>query len=90
VESAAYFVVAEAVTNTVKHAGATRAWITGAVHADRLVVEVGDDGTGGADPVRGTGLTGLADRVDALAGTLTVASPIGGPTVLRLELPCSG
>jgi signal transduction histidine kinase len=89
VESAAYFVVAEAVTNSVKHADATRAWITGTVDGDRLVVEVGDDGTGGADPTRGTGLAGLADRVDALAGTLAVASPIGGPTTLRLELPCS-
>jgi signal transduction histidine kinase len=90
VESAAYFVVAEAVTNTVKHANATRAWITGTVNGDRLIVEVGDDGGGGADPTRGTGLAGLADRVDALAGTLTVASPAGGPTTLRLELPCSG
>ena len=90
VESAAYFVVAEAVTNIVKHAGATRAWITGAVNGNRLVVEVGDDGTGGADPSQGTGLAGLADRVDALAGTLAVASPVGGPTTLRLELPCCG
>jgi signal transduction histidine kinase len=90
VESAAYFVVAEAVTNTVRHADASRAWITGTVDAGRLVVEIGDDGTGGADPARGTGLAGLADRVDALAGTLAVASPVGGPTVLRLELPCSG
>ena len=90
VESAAYFVVAEAVTNTVKHAGATRAWITGAVNGNRLVIEVGDDGMGGADPSHGTGLAGLADRVDALAGALAVASPVGGPTTLRLELPCCG
>jgi signal transduction histidine kinase len=89
VESAAYFVVAEAVTNLVKHAAATRGWITGAVDGGRLVVEVGDDGVGGADPAHGTGLAGLADRVNALSGTLTVHSPIGGPTTLRLELRCS-
>ncbi|GHE30134.1 histidine kinase [Streptosporangium violaceochromogenes] len=87
VESTAYFVVAEAVTNAVRHAAATGIRVTGAVTGGILVVEVRDDGDGGADPARGTGLTGLADRVDALAGTLTLTSPHGGPTVLCLNLP---
>lgn len=88
IESAAYFVVAEAVTNAVKHARPTRIWVTGGVDAGRLVIEVRDDGVGGADPAAGTGLTGLADRVDGLDGTLTLISPLGGPTTLRLDLPC--
>jgi signal transduction histidine kinase len=58
--------------------------------ADAGQVEVRDDGVGGADPAGGTGLAGLADRVDAQGGTLTLASPAGGPTILRLELPCTG
>ncbi|MDI6105139.1 sensor domain-containing protein [Actinoplanes sp. NEAU-A12] len=90
VESAAYFVVAEALTNAVKHAQARQIRVTGRLDGTTLVVEVRDDGVGGADPGSGTGLTGLADRVDALSGTLTLSSPPGGPTVLRLELPCSG
>jgi len=89
VESAAYFVVAEALTNAARHAEATRIWITGSVVGRTLTIEVRDDGVGGADPAAGTGLTGLADRVDAHGGTLTVSSPRGGPTVLRLEVPCS-
>jgi signal transduction histidine kinase len=88
-ESAAYFVVAEALTNAARHAEATRIWITGSVVRRTLTIEVRDDGIGGAEPAAGTGLTGLADRVDAHGGTLTVSSPHGGPTVLRLELPCS-
>ncbi len=90
VESAAYFVVAEALTNAVKHAKAHQIRVTGGLDGTTLVVEVRDDGVGGADPDSGTGLAGLADRVDALAGSLVLASPPGGPTVLRLELPCSG
>lgn len=89
-ESTAYFVIAEALTNTAKHAKAAHVSITGNVRAARLVVEISDDGIGGADPARGTGLTGLADRVDALGGTLTLASPAGGPTVVTLELPETG
>jgi signal transduction histidine kinase len=90
VESTAYFVVAEALTNTVRHAKATRVWVSGAVVDQTLAIEVLDDGVGGADPAGGTGLAGLADRVDALGGALTLSSPDGGPTSLRLELPCSG
>ncbi|GAA3607445.1 sensor histidine kinase [Nonomuraea rosea] len=89
VELTAYFVVAEALTNAARHAAATAILVTGEHTRGTLTVEVRDDGRGGADPAGGTGLTGLADRVDALAGTLVLTSPPGGPTVLRLELPCS-
>jgi signal transduction histidine kinase len=89
VESTAYFVIAEALANAAKHAGAASVAITGGERAGWLEVEVRDDGAGGADPARGTGLAGLADRVDALDGTLTLASPPGGPTVLALRLPVS-
>ena len=88
VESAAYFVVAEALTNAAKHAGAAEIGVRISRHRDLLVVEVTDDGTGGADPARGSGLRGLADRVAAVDGRLTVTSPPGGPTVVRAELPC--
>jgi signal transduction histidine kinase len=90
VESTAYFVVAEALTNAVRHAEATRIWISGVVTGGILAIEVLDDGAGGADSAGGTGLAGLADRVEALGGTLRISSPPGGPTSLRLELPCSG
>jgi signal transduction histidine kinase len=88
VESAAYFVVAEALTNAAKHAQAAEIGVRIARHRDLLIVEVVDDGVGGADPARGTGLRGLADRVAAVDGHLTVTSPAGGPTVIRAELPC--
>lgn len=88
VESAAYFAVREALANIGRHSGAGRAWISGRYAAGRLRVEVRDDGAGGADPARGTGLTGLADRLAVLDGTLSVHSPAGGPTVLSLEIPC--
>ncbi|MGC4789788.1 histidine kinase [Micromonospora sp. DT178] len=88
VESTAYFVVSEALGNVVRHAGATRAEVR-LVQADgELVVEISDDGCGGADPAGGTGLTGLADRVAAADGRLLLASPPGGPTLVRVELPC--
>ncbi|MEV0252824.1 sensor domain-containing protein [Streptomyces sp. NPDC050732] len=88
VESAAYFAVREALTNIGKHSGATRARIT-AVHTDGVLrIDVYDDGRGGVDPARGTGLTGLADRLAVLDGTLTVAGPPGGPTILSVEIPC--
>jgi signal transduction histidine kinase len=87
VESTAYFVVAEALANAARHAAATGVAVHGHLDRDRLVVEVRDAGVGGADPARGTGLAGLADRTDAAGGTLTLASPAGGPTVLRVELP---
>jgi signal transduction histidine kinase len=88
VESAAYFVVAEALTNAAKHAQAAEITVRITRRRDLLVVEVVDDGAGGADPSRGSGLRGLADRVAAVEGRLTVTSPPGGPTVIRAELPC--
>jgi signal transduction histidine kinase len=88
VESAAYFVVAEALANAAKHAVASEIGVRITRHRDLLIVEVIDDGVGGADPARGTGLRGLADRVAAVDGHLTITSPAGGPTMIRAELPC--
>jgi signal transduction histidine kinase len=88
VESAAYFVVAEALTNVARHADATRAHVAVARSGNRVVVEVRDDGRGGADASLGTGLQGLRDRVGALGGTMHVLSPVGGPTTITVELPC--
>jgi signal transduction histidine kinase len=88
VESTAYFVVAEALTNIAKHARATKATVSIARTGDRLVVEVTDNGVGGADLERGTGLSGLADRIAAVGGWMRVLSPAGGPTTLMVELPC--
>ncbi|MFD7414849.1 sensor histidine kinase [Kitasatospora purpeofusca] len=90
VESTAYFTVTEALTNAAKHSGATTVTVHGRVTDGRLVLQVTDDGRGGADPAAGTGLQGLADRVAILRGRLMVTSPTGGPTGLRLEVPCSG
>jgi signal transduction histidine kinase len=87
VERAAYFVVAEAVANMTKHAGASRCEIRVGRDGDRLVVEVEDDGVGGARTVPGGGLAGLVGRVEAIDGTLTVTSPDGGPTVVRAAIP---
>jgi signal transduction histidine kinase len=81
-------VVAEALTNVARHAEATGAVVTIARAGDRLVIEVRDDGRGGARPDLGTGLTGLHDRVTAHGGTMHVVSPPGGPTTLLVELPC--
>jgi signal transduction histidine kinase len=88
VETTAYFVVSEALTNIAKHSGATKASITGRRRPDRLELEIEDDGTGGADPTTGSGLTGLGDRVAVGNGRLTLKSPVGGPTVIRVDLPC--
>jgi signal transduction histidine kinase len=87
IESAAYFVVAEALTNVARHAQASEAHVAIVRAADRMVIEVRDDGVGGADPARGTGLDGLRNRVAALGGTLDVISPTGGPTTLLATLP---
>jgi signal transduction histidine kinase len=87
VESAAYFTVAEALANAIKHAHAGRVDIRIQSANGRLVAEVADDGAGGADPL-GRGLTGLRQRAEALDGTLKVTSPDGGPTTVRAELPC--
>ena len=90
IEAAAYFVVSEALTNVVKHAGAASARVSLRSQGGTLVVEVGDCGRGGADPSAGTGLRGLRDRVEALGGSLDTASPAGGGTVVRATLPCDG
>ena len=87
-EVAAYFVVAEAVANVGKHSNASHAAIRIDRSGDLLVVEVEDDGSGGADRSNGTGLRGLADRVAALDGRVLVSSPTGGPTIVRAEIPC--
>jgi signal transduction histidine kinase len=87
-EAAAYFVIAEALTNVVKHAKATCAQVAVSAAAGRLTVEVTDDGGGGARLADGTGLRGLADRVAAAGGVLRVESPSGGGTHLMAEIPC--
>jgi signal transduction histidine kinase len=87
VETAAYFVVAEALTNAAKHGAGASARVRLAQRDERLIVEVSDDGPGGADP-DGAGLTGLRHRVEALDGTLGVTSPEGLGTLVRAELPC--
>lgn len=89
VESAAYFAVAELLTNTAKHAHATRAWVHINHGRDRMVLTVGDDGHGGLDPDSGTGLTGIRRRLAAFDGHMHTTSPPGGPTVITMELPCA-
>jgi signal transduction histidine kinase len=88
VETTAYFAVAEALTNVAKHSGAANCWITVAHGPGRVRVEIVDDGDGGAHVAKGHGLAGLADRVLATGGTLTVVSPPGGPTTIGVELTC--
>jgi signal transduction histidine kinase len=88
VESAAYFIVSEALTNVAAHSSAASAAVTIARSGDTLVVEVVDDGVGGADPSRGTGLSGLSQRVSGMGGRMHVISPEGGPTSIIVELPC--
>lgn len=87
VQSAAYFAVAECLANTVKHAAAHRAWVSGAHDGLTLRLVVGDDGRGGAD-ASSPGLAGIARRLAAFDGTITVDSPAGGPTVVTMEIPC--
>jgi signal transduction histidine kinase len=88
VELAAYFVVAEGLTNVAKYANATHATVGVARQNGRLVVEVADDGVGGADPDGGTGLRGLADRLAVLEGRLEIDSERGRGTILRAQIPC--
>ena len=88
VEGAAYYVVAEALANVAKHSRASRCVVRVTGDDGQVVVEILDDGAGGARVGAGTGLTGLADRVEALDGTLRVASPAGGPTSILAEIPC--
>ncbi|MFJ8621317.1 sensor histidine kinase [Kitasatospora sp. NPDC093550] len=88
VETAAYFVVSEAVTNAAKHSSASAVSVRVTLDGALLTVRVEDDGTGGADP-SGGGLSGLSSRVAALDGVLHVDSPVGGPTTITAEIPCA-
>jgi PAS domain S-box-containing protein len=87
IEAAAYYLIAEALTNVAKHAQATEARVRVARRDGNVVVEVSDDGVGGADAVAGSGLCGLMDRVEALGGRLELTSPAGAGTTLRAEIP---
>ena len=89
VEMTAYYVVCEALTNVTRHAGASSAHVSVRREPGALVVEVVDDGSGGARPETGSGLRGIADRVAALDGTLSIESPDGGGTRIRAVLPCA-
>jgi signal transduction histidine kinase len=89
IEAVAYFVVSEGLTNITKHARASQAEVFVQQDGDRLHIIVTDDGVGGADPARGTGLAGLARRAESVDGTLEIASPPGGPTLLTVDLPCA-
>jgi signal transduction histidine kinase len=94
VETAAYFAVAEALANTAKHAGARTvhiraAHIRAARSAGLLRIEVTDDGAGGADPARGSGLRGVERRLGTFDGVLAISSPPGGPTIVVIEVPCA-
>jgi signal transduction histidine kinase len=89
IEAVAYFVVSEGLANIAKHAQASQAEVVVQRISDRLHIIVSDDGVGGADPARGTGLTGLARRAESVDGHLDIASPPGGPTLLTVDLPCT-
>jgi signal transduction histidine kinase len=89
VEVAAYYVVSESLTNAAKHAQADRVTVEAGITDDTLIVEIVDNGIGGADSERGTGLRGLADRIEALNGRLRVWSPVGKGTRVRAEIPCA-
>jgi signal transduction histidine kinase len=88
VETAAYYVVSEALTNAAKHSGAREVRVAATCEGGRLIVEVADDGAGGAGTGKGSGLRGLTDRVEALGGRLSVTSPPGQGTTLRAEFSC--
>jgi signal transduction histidine kinase len=87
VEVAAYYVVAEALTNATKHSRASLVHVAVRARDDRVSLSVGDNGVGGADPTGGSGLVGLTDRVQALGGTITIHSPTGHGTTLQINLP---
>jgi signal transduction histidine kinase len=89
VESAAYFAVSELLANVSKHAQAGQTWVDLRHEAGMLRLAVTDDGIGGADPGRGTGLAGIERRLAAFDGVLALASPPGGPTVATMEIPCA-
>jgi signal transduction histidine kinase len=88
VEAIAYFVVAEALANVAKHSQASRAWVVVRRLDGELRIVITDNGVGGASLARGNGLAGLADRVSGVDGRLLVHSPVGGPTVITVEMPC--
>jgi signal transduction histidine kinase len=88
VESAAYFAIAESLTNAIRHGAARTVRVSVADRGSVLHITVCDDGRGGADPAAGTGLRGIQRRLSAFDGTVCIASPPGGPTVLDMELPC--
>jgi signal transduction histidine kinase len=88
VEVAIYYLVSEALANVAKHAGASRASVSIARANGSVRIEVTDDGVGGARVGTGSGLTGLADRIAALEGSLEVRSPSSGGTTVRAEIPC--
>jgi len=88
VESAVYFTVAEVLTNSAKHAAAQHTWVWIRHDDGVLTVMVGDDGVGGAQPTAGGGLTGVQRRLAAFDGTLSVASPLGGGTIVTIKVPC--
>jgi signal transduction histidine kinase len=89
-ETTAYFVIAESLTNAVKHAKAGEVSVVAARQDDALTIEVRDDGVGGADHSRGTGILGLTDRVAVIGGTMSVRSPVGGGTLIAVRLPLAG
>ena len=86
-EAAAYYVVSESLTNAAKHADASAARVQISATKEEVIVEIRDDGSGGASMARGSGLRGLADRIEALGGQLDLKSPSGGGTVVRATLP---
>jgi GAF domain-containing protein len=88
-EATVYYIVAESITNAVKHASAPTVAVCGGLRGEAIELEIRDDGAGGADPERGTGLIGLKDRVDALGGTISLASPVGAGTTIRVRLPAT-
>jgi signal transduction histidine kinase len=90
VEVAAYYTVSEALTNASKHANATRVWVSLRIDHDTLRLSIRDDGVGGADANRGSGLTGLRDRIEALGGKIQIESPSGSGTLIEGEIPIAG
>src|SRR4051794_7748810 len=90
VEVAAYYTVSEALTNASKHANATRVWVSLRVEDDTLLLSIRDDGVGGADSKRGSGLTGLRDRIEALGGRIQIESPSGSGTLIEVGIPIAG
>jgi len=89
-EVAAYYAVSEALANAAKHARASAVRVELDVHDARVQVAIRDDGIGGADPARGSGLVGLRDRIEAAGGTLQITSPAGTGTTLLIEIPAGG